>query len=363
MKVRMPPIWIGFLFSAWFNLLRKGKFCTSPSLWLRVAFITHSTLLISLFHQIGKRTRARKINSMPVTAPVFIIGHWRSGTTLLHTLMSRDKQFSFPTNAACFAPGCLLFGSSYIRFWQKLIVPQSRPMDGMSLALDEPQEDEFGLIALGAPSTYLNFAFPRQHIMDHHSLDIDTLPPAQKKLWRDIFMFFLRVLTRSDPRTLLLKSPTHTCRIPIILELFPDARFIYIERDPNATLPSTFKATRQMYMASCLQRFTEKEHEIMIQSVLNDYCHMMQRYAATRALIPEGHLVEIKFEELIDSPLKTLEHCYKKLNLKGFEAAKPNFEQHIDSIKAHKVGKWQNDPALQARIDKVLAEIRKCSKA
>ena len=28
--------------------------------------------------------------------PVFILGHWRSGTTLLHGLMAQDDQFAYP---------------------------------------------------------------------------------------------------------------------------------------------------------------------------------------------------------------------------------------------------------------------------
>src|SRR5687768_18104609 len=42
----------------------------------------------------------------------------------------------------------------------------------------------------------------------------------------------------------ILKSPPHTCRVPTLLRLFPDARFVHIVRDPYAVYPSTLHLWR-----------------------------------------------------------------------------------------------------------------------
>jgi len=48
----------------------------------------------------------------------------------------------------------------------------------------------------------------------------------------ETFLHFLQTLTFKDTRRLVLKSPPHSCRIGVLLEMFPKARFIHIVRDP-----------------------------------------------------------------------------------------------------------------------------------
>ena len=87
----------------------------------------------------------RRIAQQPIKdAPIFIIGHWRSGTTLLHELMSLDERFTFPTTYECFVPNHFLI-SAWFDAWLKCLLPKQRPMDNMALGWDRPQEDEFAL--------------------------------------------------------------------------------------------------------------------------------------------------------------------------------------------------------------------------
>ena len=61
--------------------------------------------------------------------PVFIIGHFRSGTTFMHNLLGRDSQFGFPTTYQCFVPGIFLTGKQFIKAVHKTTQPEKRPMD------------------------------------------------------------------------------------------------------------------------------------------------------------------------------------------------------------------------------------------
>ena len=40
-----------------------------------------------------------------------------------------------------------------------------------------------------------------------------------------------------SPKRIVLKSPAHTARVRVLLELFPKARFVHIIRDPVVHLP------------------------------------------------------------------------------------------------------------------------------
>ena len=44
----------------------------------------------------------------------------------------------------------------------------------------------------------------------------------------------------------MLKSPTHTARVRTILEVFPDAKFIHIVRDPLVLFPSTVRLWKSL---------------------------------------------------------------------------------------------------------------------
>src|SRR5262249_51674170 len=191
-------------------------------------------------------------------APLFIVGHWRTGTTLLHELLILDERHNSPNTFQCLAPNHFLLTEKVLTrllFW---LLPSRRPMDNMAAGWDKPQEDEFALCLLGAPSPYLSIAFPNHPPQDQEACDLERLPAREREAWKRTFVRFLRQLTYRDPRRLILKSPTHSFRIRTLLELFPDARFVHIVRDPYAVYPSTINLWKSLYITFGLQRPTFK---------------------------------------------------------------------------------------------------------
>ncbi len=178
--------------------------------------------------------------------PIFVVGHWRTGTTLIHELLVQDPQFGFPNTFQCFAPHHFLRTERYVSWLVRALLPRQRVMDNMAFGWDRPQEDEFALCNLGLPSLYLCWAFPRQREDYQKYLSLDALSPVERQQWKDTFLWFLRRLNVKDPRQLVLKSPPHTARLRTILELFPRAKFIHLVRDPLAIIPSTVRTWKKM---------------------------------------------------------------------------------------------------------------------
>src|SRR5262249_14864124 len=94
---RSPPLWVGCDAFTWARLLVRNRFAVHRSRWGVAAVISG----VSLFHTaLGLAQRAvygRRLARTPIAdAPVFILGHWRSGTTLLHELLTRDPRHAFP---------------------------------------------------------------------------------------------------------------------------------------------------------------------------------------------------------------------------------------------------------------------------
>jgi len=95
----------------WFRLLRDNKFKISLRYLPRAIFVSFVTLLTAPFTVYEKLRYRNKIKQTEITKPpVFIIGHWRSGTTYLHTLLSKDQNFTYVTNMQAFMPSIFISG-------------------------------------------------------------------------------------------------------------------------------------------------------------------------------------------------------------------------------------------------------------
>src|SRR5207245_5167275 len=129
-----------------------------------------------------------------------------------------------PNTYQCLEPNHFLLTEGLVKRFLYFLMPSRRPMDNMKAGWDRPQEDEFALCMMGQPSPYNMIAFPNRPPMDQHAFSPDRLPPRKRQAWKTAFLRYLRQLAHKDPRRLVLKSPTHSCRIRTLLELFPDAR-------------------------------------------------------------------------------------------------------------------------------------------
>lgn len=286
--------------------------------------------------------RARKAE---VKTPLFVIGHWRTGTTLLHELLVKDERFAFPTTYQCMAPHHFLLTGSIVTNWFNWLLPATRPMDNMPLGFARPQEDEFALVNLGLKSPYLEWAFPNQHHRFDEYLSLEELSESERDRWKELFLWFLRRLSVADDQQLVLKSPTHTPRVRTILEMFPEAKFIYTVRDPEVVIPSTIRTWNRMNDGMALQ---VRKDSATLERALEIFNLMHKQFESTRDLIPEGHLYELRYEDLIQDPVGRVQSIYEHLNLADFEPARPALEQHVESTRDYKPHAYkQNEPMIQ----------------
>src|SRR6516164_658976 len=141
-----PRIWEGFNLVSWLRLLVRNRFAVSP----RYIYIAVIITLVSTIHLILRVIQqviyGRRIAATPIRdAPIFIIGHWRTGTTLLHEFLILDDRHSYPNTYQCLEPNHFLLTEALITRWLHFLMPSRRPMDTMKAGWDRPQEDEFGM--------------------------------------------------------------------------------------------------------------------------------------------------------------------------------------------------------------------------
>ena len=169
--------------------------------------------------------------------PVFILGHWRSGTTYLHELLAQDDRFATPTSYQCFQPHHVLLSEWFVTnlFWW--LMPSKRPQDNVKLGWNTPQEDEFALCAMGLPTPYRRMAFPNNGPVDLEYLSMRGLSAEELARWKQALEWFVKLITYHTGRRVLLKSPPHTGRLGVLAEMFPGARFIHLTRRSLRALP------------------------------------------------------------------------------------------------------------------------------
>src|SRR5262249_52769865 len=150
------------------------------------------------------------------------------------------------TTYECLEPNHFLLTEGLFRRFPRFLMPSKRPMDEMAAGWERPQEDEFALCMMGQPSPYLRIAFPNREAPEEY-LELERVSPGQLAGWKRALVGFLRRVTFARPKRLVLKSPTHSCRIKVLRELFPDAKFIHIIRDPRAVYPSTVHLWKSLW--------------------------------------------------------------------------------------------------------------------
>jgi len=270
--------------------------------------------------------RQRLAKAEPRGDAVFIIGHWRTGTTLLHELLALDPRFRAPTNYECLAPHHFLLTAPWLTRWTSFTLPRTRPPDQMRVTWDSPQEDEFALCTLGVPSPYERIAFPNERPQNTDYLELDSLGDQAHRQWEERLLQFFKQLTQARSGRLVLKSPTHTFRLPTLTRMFPRSKWINIVRNPFAVFSSTTRLWRSLYEAYGYQK---PRYEGLEEEVLATFARMHARLETTRGLVADEALVDVRYEDVVKEPMTMLERIYRALQLGEFDVVQPAVEQYL----------------------------------
>lgn len=347
-RVWAPKVWLGGDFFGWLRLLIHNRFaiglCCLHSLGvISIATLTNTALRYLQKLIWGRRERETQI----LHAPLFIIGHWRSGTTLLHELLTLDPHHTYPTTYECMAPNHFLLTEwCYSRLFQFLL-PSQRPMDNMPVAWNRPQEDEFALCNLGLPSPYLTIAFPNRRPQYPEYFDLVNVPPKALERWKAGFLRFLRQVTMRNPKRIVLKSPTHTYRIKILLDLFPDARFVHIVRNPYVVFASTVYLWQSLYAHYGLQHPTCEGLE---QYVFDNFLHMYDKLEESRHLVAPSRFYELRYEDLVRDPIEQVRAIYEHLELGDFAEVLPQLKQYAAETATYTTNRYTLSSELRDAI-------------
>ena len=330
-----PRFWHGMRFSTWMRTLASNKFAVSPAKLPTALSITAFSVFNSAAAAAERLFLGRRLAQVELPQqPIFILGHWRAGTTFLHELLIRDPEHTYATTYQCFAPHHFLLTDRWITPWTAKLLPTRRPMDNMAAGWQRPQEDEFALGNLGLPTPYLSMMFPQRGPAHEKYLDLQTLPQAELDEWKRELLGFFRRITYLDPRRIVVKSPPHTARVRALLEMFPDAKFVHIVRDPYKIFVSTMNLWKSLNEVQRLQGLGEQEW--IEEYVLSSHETMYAAFEQDRHSLDDGQLCELCYEDLVEDPLEGLREVYTELDLGDFARVEGPVSEHLADVKNYR---------------------------
>jgi hypothetical protein len=342
-----PRFWHGMPLGVWLGLVAENGFRISPIKLGLATTISAAAAFNSLAAPLSEARFRRQLRQPPATPPpLFILGHWRSGTTLLHELLMRDERFCCPTTYQCFVPSHFLLTEELITRMLAWMVPAKRPMDNVAAGWSRPQEDEFALANMGVPSPYRRMAFPVTSSPDPVALDVTKLSAADLARWQAALRGFLARLAVRDARRPVLKSPPHTARVGVLAEMFPEARFLHVVRDPFVVFPSTIRLWRSLDEVQGLQIDRGEALERYVFACFDEMYTAFERDRAAAA----DRLYEVRYEDLVADPVGRLAEAYERLDLGGFDAVRPALEAEAKAMKRYRTNTYDHDPRVVAEV-------------
>ena len=327
----------GLTWGRWTRILAGERHRVSLRYFPKLILLTLQTGWQSYFSRRVVRTRGAEIATTPVQAPIFILGHYRSGTTHLHELLALDPAFASPTRFQAYHPGSFLATERWFA-----------PINDLLMLPRRVQEDEIALMNLTGLSPYMDWCFPESEVDYSAYLTFQRADPEEAATWKRALRWYLQALTVRYRRPILLKSPPHTARIRLILDVFPDARFIHIRRNPFDVFVSTVRLFRDI---DPVFRLRVRRRPIDEDGVLRTYEEMYAAFFNDLDLIPPGQFIEIAYEDLETDPVEQLRQVYREVNLGDFARVEPQIRAYLKSIEGYQKNRHRPlDPALKRRI-------------
>lgn len=342
------------------TLLRAVARAGPPTKPLSAAAILGAVLARSPFSAAEKIIiDSRLPRAETLAPPVFILGHWRSGTTHLYNVMVKSGAFAFVPPVATGLPWDLFGLARAFRPLLEKALPEHRYIDNIPVTPDSPQEDEIAVANMTDLSFYHGIYFPKAfEEFVRRGLFFDGCSEADIERWKRRFVYLLRKLSKyQDGKTLLIKNPVYTARLALLRNMFPEAKFVHIRRNPYEVFVSMRNFYRKLFAEFALQPFGHVDIDEAILSVYERMMDALEREAAQ--LAPPTYL-DLAYEDLDRDGVGTISRIYDQLQLPGFGTARPKFEAYLASVRSFEKNKFAYSDEAAAKVEQRLARfIRK----
>lgn len=271
-----------------------------------------------------------------VRTPVFVVGHARSGTTLLHRLLCEDRErFSAFLLWELYFPSLLqkklirwlgrvdrrMLGGYFgrrIEAWERRRFAATQDIHPMSLF--KPEEDDF-VLTYACASGWWIVQLPYMRHLDFYY--VDEWPERRRRRLMDFYRECVRrqVYLNDGDKLHLSKNPTYCGRVESLIGTFPDARIVVTMRNPYETIPSLLKLMKRSWQ---LRNWRDEEMQDSLRILAGMSFHNYKHPLAVLERHPETRRAIVDYRELVAEPKRVVEDVYAQLGFpvsSGYAAA------------------------------------------
>lgn len=329
----MGHILSGTTFVILLQLLRDNRFRVDVKKYPALLFVVILIFLNTPFILVEKWLFSKRIQSINVKKPIFILGYPRSGTTHLIYQLSMDPQFGWCRTFEAISPHVLILLGPVLREISEVALPKKRPMDNMPMGSDLPMEEEFAMANMGMESMAHALYFPKQFTNYTKRFALFT-NRDEKTSWQKTHKYLLQKLTyQNNGKQLILKSPFDTARIPELLELYPDALFIHIARNPYAVYSSNKRLYQKILPQLALQQASDPVD--MEGHIKTTYELVYRRFLQSVSELPKSQFYQIQYEQFIGYEHDVIKDIYNHFGIAGAEEAASRLHLENNSTKSY----------------------------
>ena len=299
-----------------------------------------------------KKLRKTHINEQPV----FIIGFWRSGTTMLHSFLCQDPQAGYVTTFQGVFPNLVLSQNKWFKSFVNSILPKNRPFDGYAMDMDFPQEEDFAMMSLQPKSLYKMFYFPKDYKNIYaKELYLEQLTENERKRWKSNYLSLIsKAMLSTGGKRYFSKNPCNIFRVKTLTELFPDAKFIFIYRNPYPVVESLYRFANAILPGSELQHL---DKGIPRSFFIQLYKEAIDEYLRIKTSITPQNLIEIKYEEFKKQPIEMIRDVYDRFGIEGFEKALPYMTSYFENNHPDERKPYSIDPETYHLVNTYAGDI------
>lgn len=349
-KLPMISPLAGSRLSNLFMVVKGNRIALKYNLKVVLTFIL--AFISSAFHWIDCLRFNKKVNQFVVKeSPLFIIGHWRSGTTFLHNILTQDPASGFVSTYHAVFPNNLK--SKWIfKTFMRIFMPVERPGDRMKISVNLPQEDEYAISNITHQSFYHFFYFPSKYkSLYNNYVRFATMTEYQEEDWKLKYrQMVIKGLINTNRKRAVLKNPVNTGRMRKLIEIFPEANFIFLVRNPIIVYLSTKKFFNQLFPTLNLEDFSNDDISSMI---LDLYPRILKDYLSDKSHINRNRIIEVRYEELVQNPMREIEKIYSIFDLSAFHKVQPVFQEYLKQQKEYKNSSYSIE---QQELERVMSK-------
>ncbi|MGM0444405.1 MAG: sulfotransferase family protein, partial [Fibrobacterota bacterium] len=305
----------------------------------RLLFLSNCSLASSLVSLPDRLFYHHRVNEHAApTQPVFIVGHWRSGTTFLYQCFSLNDQTYSPDMYDVGLPNAFMAARNFMFPVIKPFLKSKRTIDNVEVDIHEPQEDEFALYRMCSVSPLREVVFNNSPWRNLCRRETYLPEGAEGRLWKRHAWFYLSKLALHSGKQLIIKNPFHSMRIPRLKKLFPGARFIHIYRDPLKVVPSTQKMWRIDGGNNTL-RGSFRPPSVDEGIRLYDFVHRSIRSGLEE--IDSADYVEQSFEDFVKNPEESIWKMCRHLDLPVSDVFQNRLSAFLDRKKNYRKNRYE----------------------